>query len=246
MVVKTIKTITTSALFRLGKNTSGKEYTWLEQVAIEYLGDKAPLEGNVSLKCMYLNLGSSARVASLPADCMRISKIALKAGKHVWTLTVDNNLAIPENLFSCETETDVSSDLYSFWPSGWAYGWNNPFPAVPYTHGGGQNTNYYRIDGKNIYFEHNIPDGQLLIEYFSNGSDLNGDTFIDVTYSEPFRLYLMSEYCFHKGDSSERSKYKELQMQYEASQWNANILAKAPRLYEIIDALAQSSEFNLG
>ena len=42
------------------------------------------------------------------------------------------------------------------------------------------------------------------------------------------------------------SKYKELQMQYEAAQWNANLLIKAPRLSEMIDALAQASEFNLG
>jgi hypothetical protein len=56
----------------------------------------------------------------------------------------------------------------------------------------------------------------------------------------------MAEYCLHKGNSLDRSKFKELQMQYEAAQWSANILVKAPRLSEMIDALAQSSEFNLG
>ena len=56
----------------------------------------------------------------------------------------------------------------------------------------------------------------------------------------------MSEYCFHKGNSEDKAKYKELQIQYEAAQWSANLLVKAPRLTEMIDALAQSSEFNLG
>lgn len=241
MQVKTIKYITTSALFRLRKNTTGKDYTWLEQVAIDYLSEKAPLDGNVSLKCSYYNLGQTARVASLPPDCMRISKIALKAGNRVWTLTVDNNLAIPENIFDCQTDDDVSTEFVNFWPNygGW---WNNP----QYTLGGGQNVRYYRIDGRNIIFDHNIPDGQLIIEYLSNGSDISGDTMIDVGYAEPFRLYLMSEYCFHAGNSEDRAKYKELQLQYEAAQWNANVLVKAPRMYELIDAMAQSSEFNLG
>jgi hypothetical protein len=69
---------------------------------------------------------------------------------------------------------------------------------------------------------------------------------IDAGYAEPFRLYLMSEYCLHRGGQGDMSKYKELQMQYEAAQWNANLLVKAPRLSELIDAMAQASELNLG
>lgn len=246
MVVKTVKTVVVSALNRLRKPTAGEEYTWLETVAIEYLADKAPLDGNVSLKCSYYELGESARVASLPPDCMRISKIALKSGNRVWTLTVDNNLRIPENIFQCETEQDVSSEYLGWWPGGYSSNWNDPQYAL----GGGQNTNYYRIyeEGgqKLIVFDHNIPSGELILEYMSNGSDISGDTFIDTTYSEPFRLYLMSEYVMYMGNKGEKGMYKELQLQYTAAQWEANILAKAPRLYELIDAMAQSSELNLG
>lgn len=246
MIVKTVKYITTSALFRLGKNTGGRDYSWLEQVAIDYLAEKAPLDGNVSLKCTYYNLGGSARVAALPPDCMRISKIALKSGVRVWTLTVDNNIAIPESIFQCETKEDVSTDFLNFWPASYSVNGSNWWTNYPYTQGGGRNVRYYRIDGRNIIFDHNIHDGQIIIEYFSNGSDISGDSLIDVSYAEPFRLYLMSEYVFHYGSKEERSKYKELQLQYEAAQWNANALVKSPRLYEIIDAMAQSSEFNLG
>jgi len=242
MVVKTIKYIATSALFRLGKNTSGKEYTWLEQVAIDYLSEKAPLDGNVALKCEYYELGNSARVAAVPPDCMRISKIALKSGNRVWTLTVDNNLRVPEELFTCDSSEDVTNQFLNFWPGGGFGWWNNP----QYTFGGGQNVNYYRIVGRNIIFDHNIPSGRLIIEYLSNGSDISGDTMIDVAYAEPFRLYLMSEYLMHRGNSEDRSKYKEIQLQYECAQYNANTLAKADRMYEYIDALAQSSSLNLG
>jgi hypothetical protein len=245
MLVKTIKWITISALNTMGKNAQSSIYTWLEQQAINYLSAKAPLDGNVSLKCLYYNLGQTARVASLPPDCMRISKIALKSGTRVWTLTLDNNLRIPEELFECETKNDLSSDFAGFWPYGTANNgawWNNP----QYFYGGGRNVNYYRIEGRNIIFDHNIEDGQIIIEYLSNGSDIDGDTMFDVAYEEPFRLYLISQYYLYKGTREEKSMYKELQLQYEAAQWNGNALAKSSRIAELIDAMAQSSTVNYG
>jgi hypothetical protein len=243
MTVKNIKYIATSALYRLGKNPVGRELTWMTQVAIDYLGEKSPLDGNVSLKTIYAKIDMGARVFTMPSDSIRISKIGLKAGRRIWTLTADTSLTYPENFFSCKEDETDQTLIDGFFPSGY-FGYFYNYPN--YTIGGGRNENYYRIDGNNIIFDHNIPDGQLIIEYFSNGSDVNENTLIDVAYAEPFRLYLMSEYCFHKGNTEDKSKYKELQMQYEAAQWSANLLVKAPRLTEMIDALAQSSELNLG
>lgn len=243
MTIKNIKYIATSALYRLGKNPVGRELNWMVQVAIDYLSEKSPLEGNVSLKTIYGKIDTGARVFTMPGDCMRISKVGLKSGRRIWTLTEDTSLTYPEEFFKCETDETDQVVLDGFFP----YGYFGYFYNMPnYTIGGGRNENYYRIDGQNIIFDHNIPDGQLVIEYFSNGSDVNENTLIDVGYAEPFRLYLMSEYCLHKGNSQDRSKYKELQIQYEAAQWSANLLVKAPRLSEMIDALAQSSELNLG
>lgn len=243
MTIKNIKYIATSALYRLGKNPVGRELNWMVQVAIDYLSEKAPVDGNVSLKTINAKIDTGARVFTMPGDCMRISKIGLKSGRRIWTLTPDTSLTYPESFFSCTQDDSDEVILDGFFPSGYfGYFYNYPSYGV----GGGKNDNYYRIDGNNIIFDHNIPDGQLIIEYFSNGADVNENTMIDVAYAEPFRLYLMSEYCFHKGTALDRSKYKELQMQYEAAQWSANLLVKAPRLTEMIDALAQSSELNLG
>ena len=50
MTIKNIKYIATSALYRLGKNPVGRELNWMVQVAIDYLSEKSPLDGNVSLK----------------------------------------------------------------------------------------------------------------------------------------------------------------------------------------------------
>lgn len=243
MTIKNIKYIATSALYRLGKNPVGRELNWMVQVAIDYLSEKSPLDGNVSLKTIYAKIDTGARVFTMPGDCMRISKIGLKSGRRIWTLTPDTSLTYPEEFFQCESDQNDDVVLDGFFPTGY-FGYFYNYPN--YTVGGGRNENYYRVDGNNIIFSHNIPDGQLIIEYFSNGSDVNENTLIDTGYAEPFRLYLMGEYCFHKGNSLDRSKYKELQMQYEAAQWSANLLIKAPRLSEMIDALAQSSEFNLG
>lgn len=243
MTIKNIKYIATSALYRLGKNPVGRELTWMTQVAIDYLSEKAPLDGNVSLKTIRAKIDTGARVFTMPGDCMRISKVGLQSGRRIWTLTPDNSLSYPEEFFTCGDDANDSVIIDGYFPSGY-FGYFYNYPS--YGIGGGRNENYYRIDGNNIIFDHNIPDGQLIIEYFSNGADVNENTMIDVAYAEPFRLYLMSEYCLHKGNSEDKAKYKELQIQYEAAQWSANLLVKAPRLSEMIDALAQSSEFNLG
>lgn len=243
MTIKNIKYIATSALYRLGKNPVGRELTWMTQVAIDYLSEKSPLDGNVSLRTIYGKIDNGARVFTMPGDCIRISKVGLKAGRRIWTLTPDTSLTYPEEFFRCESDQNDGVVLDGFFPTGY-FGYFYNYPN--YTVGGGRNENYYRIDGNNIIFDHNIPDGKLVIEYFSNGADVNENTLIDTAYAEPFRLYLMSEYCFHKGNSQDQSKYKELQIQYEAAQWSANLLVKAPRLSEMIDALAQSSELNLG
>ena len=210
MTIKNIKYIATSALYRLGKNPVGRELNWMVQVAIDYLSEKSPLEGNVSLKTIYGKIDTGARVFTMPGDCMRISKVGLKSGRRIWTLTEDTSLTYPEEFFKCEDDDTDQVVLDGFFP----YGYFGYFYNMPsYTIGGGRNENYYRIDGQNIIFDHNIPDGQLVIEYFSNGSDVNENTLIDTGYAEPFRLYLMSEYCLHKGNSQDRAKYKELQIQ---------------------------------
>lgn len=242
-MVKNIKYIATSALYRLGKNPTGRDLTWMIQVAIDYLSEKSPLDGNVSLKTTYASLENTARVFTMPQDCMRISKVGVKVGHRIWTLTSDTSLTYPENFFTCDGDKDDPVVMDGLYPMGY-FGFFYNYPN--YTVGGGRNENYYRIDGRNIIFDHNIPDGKLIIEYFSNGSDIDENTLIEVAYAEPFRLYLMSEYCFHRGGSGDMAKYKELQLQYEAAQWSANLLFKASRLSEMIDALAQSSELNLG
>lgn len=240
-MIRNVKYVVTSALFRLGKPTTGRNYGWLEQVAFDYISERAPLDGQICLKTWYVKITTQARQATLPSDCLRISKIALKSGKRLWTLTVDPNLRIPEELFACDTDEEENAQQgyeNSYYGVGWWWGQG----SIP-TLGGGRNVNYYRIDGRNIIFDHNIHEGELIIEYMSNGDDITTDTLIDMAYAESLRLYLMSEFCLKEGDMG---RYKEFQRLHEGAQWNSNILVKAPRMYELIDAVAQSSEFNLG
>lgn len=243
MIIKDITYIATSALYRLGKTPGGRDLNWMVQVAIDYMSEKAPLDGSVSLKTIHVKLDTGTRVFTVPPDCMRIVKIGMKSGRRIWTLTPDNSLVFPESMFACDSDSTDPVVLDGFFPSGYFGYFSN---QSNFTIGGGKNENYYRIDGRNMLFDHNMHDGQVVIEYLSNGSDINEQTLIDAAYAEPFRIYLMSEYCFHRGNANDQAKYKELQLQYEAAQWSANIIVKAPRLYEVIDALAQSSEFNLG
>lgn len=241
MVIKNIKYIATSALYRLGKNPTGRELNWMVQVAIDYFTERLPIDGFVSLKTIRTKIDNAARVFTMPSDCMRISRIGLRAGRRIWTLTPDQSLTFPD-VFECEADKDdplISTGLY---PMGY-FGYMNGTPF--YTKGGGENSAYYRMDGNNVVFSHEIPDGELIIEYFSNGSDVDENTLINVGYAEATRLYLMSEYCLNKGTREDRSKYQVLRMEYEATTWNTNTLVKAERLSEFIDARAQSTVFNL-
>jgi hypothetical protein len=240
-MIRDIKYIVTSALLRVGATPTGANYNYLEQVCIEYLSETAPLDGQVSLKVFYADLNTSARSVIMPSDCLRISKIGLKAGNRIWTLTLDPNLMIPEEIFACDKDEIENQNNFSsggdYLGVGWWWGLGN----VP-TYGGGRNINYYRIDGNRIIFDHNIEAGKLVIEYMSNGADLNENTMIDMAYSEPIRRYLMAEYYMWKGDMA---RYQENLRLHEGYQFNANVLVKADRMYELIDAVAQSSSFNI-
>lgn len=241
MVIKDIKYIATSALYRLGKNPTGRELNWMVQVAIDYFTERLPIDGFVSLKTIRTKIDNNARIFTLPSDAVRISRIGLKAGRRLWTLTPDTSLTFPD-IFECEADKDDPLITTGFYPSGY-FGYLNGTPY--YTLGGGENSAYYRIDGRNVVFSHEIPDGELIIEYFSNGSDVDEKTLIEVGYAEATRLYLMSEYCLHKGSREDRAKYQALRMEYEATTWNTNAFVKTERLSEIIDARAQSTAFNL-
>lgn len=239
--LSTIRKVTTSALFTLGKPTAGREYTWLEWQAINYFTHYAPLDGNVKLKVKYYEIGTTARIASLPSDCMRISRIALKSGHRQWTLTVDNNLRIPDELFSCsDEETSVNNNdsvFNPFWPS-WAYG------APRYSLAGGRNVNYYRVFENNIVFDHNIPAGELVIEYLSNGDSVGADTFINPAYFAAIENWLMAKWVMFRGSREEKQMYQTLIANYDSLQWNANILVRATKLEDMIDAINQSSSNN--
>lgn len=240
--IKDIKYIATSALYRLGKNPVGRELNWMIQVIIDFVSERMPLTGFVSLKTIFAKIDNGARVFTLPNDCMRVSKIGIKAGRRIWTLTPDTSLVFPDDFFNCDEDAEDPVITDGYYPSGY-FGYFAGY--TPYTLGGGGNVNYYRVDGRNVVFDHNIPDGQLIIEYFSNGSDVNENTLIEVAYAEPIRNYGMSEYCLHKGTREDRQKYQVLRLEYEATEFNANTLFKAERLAEFIDGRAQSTEFNL-
>lgn len=240
--IKDIKYIATSALYRLGKNPVGRELNWMVQVAIDYFSERSPMDGFVSLRTKRFGVANDARVFTLPSDCVRVVKVGIKSGRRIWTLTPDTSLTFPENFFECDADSEDPVINDGYYPAGY-FGYFAGY--TPFTLGGGGNVNYYRIDGRNIVFDHNIPDGEGIIEYLSNGGDISESTMIEVAYAEPFRLYLMSEYCLHKGSREDRQKYAILRNEYEAAQWNSNTIFKSERLSEMIDGRAQSTEFNL-
>lgn len=239
-MIRNIKYVVTSTLDKLMQPRTGRYYNWVEQRCIEYLAEVAPMNGQCSLKVWNVPVDTAARQATLPSDCLRISNICLKSGRRLWKLTVDPNLAIPESLFSCDTDEDESNRYLNTSDFGVGWWWGSTLPTL----GGGQNSNYYRINGRTIVFDHNIEAGNLIIEYMSNGDELSANTIVDMAYVDSIRWYLMAE--FEMVVKNNMQKYKEYLFRHEGQQWNSNFLVNAPRMSELIDAMAQSSSFNLG
>lgn len=218
----TIGNIVSSALFALGKETGGKDATWLMSRGITYFSSFAPIEGNIRTEVTRMTLGNGPRIFSFPEGASRISRIAYECGVRHYSLRVDHSLSIPANFFSCDTPVVVAG--CSDYPT-----WGNECEYWPHDRA-------YRIVDRNIIFSSNLPSGTVYMEYLTNGNKVTKDSIVDNGYFAPIERWLMAEYVLLKGNDREKSLYQELINQHEALQYNANTFLKMERLNELAQA----------
>lgn len=234
MEITTIGNIVVGSLFTMGKPTGGKDYTWLKQQAIEFA--RGRMQQNLSFNIItdYVQLSPSNKVYTFPNDCIAINKVGYLSGNRVYPLGVDNSLALPNPVeFQCEgmpSSTEASN-----------YRWYPWYAGQKFTTSIESSPNYYRVNGRQIIFSNDIPNGKLAVEYFST-TGINEDTIIDASHARVFKLWLMREYSIHKGDRSMVSFYTN---EFISEEWNANILAYCPALSEIANAVRSSTRLNL-
>jgi|SanBayMetagenome_1026888.scaffolds.fasta_scaffold35504_2 hypothetical protein len=244
--VKNITYVTMSAISRMknfGYTTS--DYEWIEQLAIEFYQEKLRGYEMPSVVVDYVTVNANTRIWPMPSDFIRYTKVGYKIGNRVWTLGIDNTIALSTGPEICnDIQTAESGAIGSgFWIAEGFY--NGTYYGPLYTAGGGFNVNYYRVNEAERYiqFVEALPTGQAVVEYLSSGRNVNGNTLVPVAYVEPFRNYLIWQMCELKPEIVSMAKDKE--RQYKDTLWDANILVKGPVMDEAMDTIYAACGFNI-
>lgn len=176
--------------------TMGESYSWDKyNLYLSYIirGLRELSMHAATPKTVYLTL-DAAKVAKLPADFMRLSKLGLVYSGRINVLTVDPNIVSPkETLWTCEDGSVVATPppggsaaaTYQFASFDAKVGRIVPDQPI-YGYGKGMNPDgVYRIDYQNwqIQFSSGVTEGSegLALEYITNGLDENpdGETYVD-------------------------------------------------------------------
>jgi hypothetical protein len=145
------------------------------QIAIEGFSSLNIFEMN-TIDVAYLDVNTDTNVAELPVDFITMTKIGVRINGVLWTLSQNRDLILPRPETLCAdiestTTTDISGGYY-FAPH-YRYG---AYMDTLYGVGGGFNVAYYRIDMTNrvIYFDGNVPNDEVILEYKSSGVKAGG------------------------------------------------------------------------
>lgn len=147
------------------------------QMAIEGYSDMQLFEIN-TIDVAYLAVNPDTLTAELPTDFVTMTKIGVKVGDRMWTLTMNNDIIIPRPDTICPVpiedvnESTMIEGGYFFAPH-YRYG---RYTNTLYGVGGGFNIAYYRIDMNRrvIYFHGNVPNNEVILEYKSSGVKAGG------------------------------------------------------------------------
>lgn len=223
--VRNIDYVANQALYRIMESASDRELAWMQQVGIDWLSQVAPHDNYGKIKVKWYKVGPYNRTIALPQDAFfRTTRVLMKCGNSVYSLTVDPNLMLPSSLqFECD---DAGGTMANRWPDG-TYGSLRPNIA--------QNVNYYRINDGLLTFATTPPEGYLVIEWLSNGLTDDEESLVHIGYMESMRLYMTWQYWEKKRDM--RSA-KDFERQYNEQQTIANVTVKCPKFDEILDILS--------
>lgn len=134
---------------------------------------------------------------NLPDDYIDYHKIGILSNGQVWTLSINDNIALPRREVCGQT---IRSVITSGNPEGVGmnYGYyfpdhyrNGRFVGGLYGLGGGFNTAYYRIDkGRNqIILSGSVPRCEIVLEYQSNGISTSRESLIPMVCREVLIAY---------------------------------------------------------
>lgn len=148
------------------------------QMCINGFSDIAIFNLN-SVNVAYLSVDPDTKIARLPMDFIKMSKIGINICNRFWTFTLNNDLVTPrpeticaEPIETCDSCADTITGGYFFAP----HWYNGVYVSALYGLSGGFNTAYYKIDEPNwrILFSGYIPNDEVILEYISSGVTAGG------------------------------------------------------------------------
>lgn len=173
------------------------------------------------LEVAYLEVSSMGTV-DLPDDYVDYHKIGLLHNGRVWTLSINEDIALPRKE---ECGLTIRDGMTNRTPEGVGYGYafpdhyrNGQFVGGLYGLGGGWNRAYYRIDkGRNqIILSGSIPRCEIILEYQSNGVSTSRNTLIPRECTEPLIAFAMWKMNIGKEDIAMNRIEMYKQNYYEA------------------------------
>jgi hypothetical protein len=138
-----------------------------------------------SVRVQYLKMDDLKRV-KLPADYVYYTKIGINTGDgKVWTLTLNNDLShkkykYPTALCEDEVENETSNPDIEYGYLFQHHYRGGQYVGELYGQAGGVNVSSYRVDesAREIQFSADVPSGEIVLEYKSNGISNDGSTVI--------------------------------------------------------------------
>lgn len=226
--IKNVAYVVKTAIERLGGPVT--DIASAEAWAIQWMSEDA--RGVTALPCFkvcHIDVSPSKQVA-MPSDMMRYTKIAIDYGGKLWTLSLDPDITLPAE-FSCTTDTSTDTTQGVYFMPHW---WGGVYYGALFGMGGGFNQAYYRLDGNTLKLLGDTNGRKVVVEYLSNGNDVNAATLMPHYWIAPLRNYLMWQLTRLRPD---RYKFDPRQFKddYDLSMENA-AFATGPTIYEMLDA----------
>lgn len=172
------------------QDMNSDKFEYYLQLAIEGYRDINIFDCNM-IRVVHLQCNSTG-IYNLPSDFITYRKIGILYNGQVWTLTLNNDLALPRHE-CCGAQTPEqpyvdNKSAYYFAP----HYYNGSYTSGLYAVGGGVNISYYRLDleRNQLILSPNVIGKEIILEYKSTGVSMDLESMIPVTTLQAIKAYI--------------------------------------------------------
>jgi hypothetical protein len=218
-----------------------RKYVHIKQLVIDGYQDMCMFHLN-NTKVSYLPI-EDGNVVTIPPDFVVYSNIGVVEGGKIYTLTRDDNLALPREM-DCGEDVDIDYTLPTS-DTAMVLGGRRGFDLGYFANRGGVNIGYYRIDKKRGVIQLSGVTGytNIVLEYNSIPINVGEDTMVPRYIVPALRAYVMEKVVQY--DVRVRDNEKERRHQdYMAELYKVRMLENsltADELRDIINSTRQQS-----